>query len=295
MSEKEYVLNDQDYNTQDKYLSEDHPLSKLFTIKHCWTTPIGEINLTLPEDMRLALIEFIAARGYCTTMGTHKRTQTPDFEQNHYNLFDYSDSNEHIKQFEDYSSELIRYYIANSYNIGNVDTFDIDARAFGNMQTAGRRTYPHYHHGFDGVMILYLTVGEEFVLTSDLEGTDDTQMVVSPGSKICRLPSLEKIQEENNDKVVGDYGSFELNVKDMPCEGDGAMLLQDPRPAINYPYNNKAQDYQPRVGRCIFHPAYLWHESNTYTGRGVRAAVVVNYRVNTHNNSGLVKPLSNPE
>lgn len=292
----EFILNDQDVDANDKYLSDKHPLKSLFSIKQCWTTPIGEIDINLPEDMRIALIEYIASKGYCTTMGTHKRTQTREFEENHYNLFDEKDNNEHIKKFEEYSSELIRYYIANGYNIGNVETFDIDARAFGNMQTAGRRTYPHYHHGFDGVMICYLTVGSEFVLTTDLEGTDDTQLVVSPGSSICRIPQteLKKIEDTSNE-VKADYGSFELKVQDMPCEGDGTMLLQDPRPAINYPYNNKAQDYQPKVGRCVFHPAYVWHESNTYNTKGVRAAVVVNYRVLTHNNSGLVRPLSKPE
>tara|TARA_B110000495_G_scaffold90915_1_gene78543 strand:+ start:1328 stop:2212 length:885 start_codon:yes stop_codon:yes gene_type:complete len=294
MKKNEYVLSDQDYNEQDTYLTSSHPLADLFKIKHCWTTPIGEIKINLPEDMRISLIEYIASKGYCTTMGTHKRTQTSEFEENHYNLFDEKDTNEHIKKFEEYTSELIRYYIANGYNLGNVETFDIACRAFGNMQTAGRRTYPHYHHGFDGVMICYLTIGNEFALTTDLDGTDDSQLVVSPGSSICRLPVLKDIEEKNND-VKADYGSFELKVNDMPCEGDGTMLLQDPRPAINYPYNNKAQDYQPEIGKCVFHPAYVWHESNTYNTRGIRAAVVVNWRVLTNNNSGLVKPLSFPK
>ena len=56
-------------------------------------------------------------------------------------------------------------------------------------------------------------------------------------------------------------------------------------------YPSSIKSKLPKVGTTIFHPAYIWHESNTYIGKGIRAAVVINYRVNTYNNNGLVKPL----
>jgi len=281
------VLNQEQLNKQDKYLG-GHPLDGNLKITPEWVTPIGQVELNLPEPMRIGLIEYIASKGYCTTMGTHKRVQTIEFEKNHYNMFNDSDNNPAIKGYQDISSELIRYYMAHAYHVENADKLDIECRAFGNMQTPGRRTFPHYHHAFDGVMITYLTLGGEFALTSDVQGDDDLQLV-APGSTICELKTNDIIEERKG--TVANYADFDLKKEDMPNETNGALLLLDPRPAINYPYNNKAKDYVPKIGTTIFHPAYIWHESNTYTGKGIRAAVVINYRINTYNNSGLVKPL----
>ncbi len=272
--ETPYVMSKENLQSQDKYLG-GHPLDGNFILKHEWVTPIGQIELNLPEAMRIGLIEYIASKGYCTTMGTHKRTMTAEFERNHYNLFDESENNPHIKGYEEISSELIRYYVAKAYNVENADQLDIECRGFGNMQTTGRRTFPHYHHAFDGVMITYLTLGGEFTLTSDVEGDDD----------------LEKINVQEKYGTVANYADFDLKKEDMPYETNGSLLLLDPRPAINYPYNTKAKDYVPKVGTTILHPAYIWHESNTFVGKGIRACVVINYRVNTYNNNGLVKPM----
>jgi hypothetical protein len=213
---------------------------------------------------------------------------TTEFERNHYNLFDDSENNPHIKGYEELSSEIIRYFVAKAYNIENADQLDIDCRGFGNMQTTGRRTFPHYHHAFDGVMITYLTLGGEFTLTSDVGGEDDLQLV-APNSTICELKEKISVQEKSG--TVANYADFDLKKEDMPCESDGGLLLLDPRPAINYPYNTKAKNYVPKIGTTVIHPAYIWHESNTFVGQGIRACVVVNYRVNTYNNNGLVRPM----
>ena len=313
---------------QDKFLNKEHPLAAHMKITPQWTTPIGELELNLPEDMRISLIKFIASRGYHTTMATHSKTQTPEFEKNHYNIFEYDEEDEysnHVREFEKITSEMIRYYIANAWDITHAESLKLEARGFGNMQTYGRRTYPHYHHGFDGVTITYLTVGGEFDLKDNGPTPDDAKLerlYVPPNSEI------EKINNKNDNLASNDYsnqvevscrGSFrgkgasdsnngrstvyqgaggglngisrDSNGLTSHCEGSGNMILQDPRPAINYPYCNKAIAFEPKVGTTIFHPAYLWHESNTFTGTGIRAAIVVNYRVLTRNNSGLVQPL----
>ena len=262
----------------DKFLG-NHPLREKMKLTKQWVTPIGEVDINLPENMRVGLIKYIASKGYCTTMGTHKKTQTPEFEKNHYNMFDDKDSNQHIEEFEHIASELIRYYVANSWDISNAAQLKIDARAFGNMQTAGRRTYPHYHHSFDGVMIHYLTTGGEF----KIKGHD--------GNKLTNVPSNAEIEPITGtvDQIEDHYKPE--NIDDMPCEGSGTMLLQDPRPSISYPYSNKAIAFEPSVGKTVFHPAYVWHESNNYEGEGIRCAVVINFRVLTRNNTDLVKPL----
>ena len=79
---------------QDKFLSKEHPLAGHMKITPQWSTPIGEMELNLSEEMRIGLIKFIASRGYCTTMGTHKKTQTPEFEANHYNMFEFGEDEE---------------------------------------------------------------------------------------------------------------------------------------------------------------------------------------------------------
>ena len=265
----------------DKYLN-DHALDGHMKIKQTWASPIAELSLNLPDDIRMALIKFVASSGYGTTMGTHEKTQTPEFEELQYNLFNWSDENPLIAEFEVIASEMIRYYIANAYDIRNANDLDIEARCFGNMQKKGRRTYPHYHHSFDFVMIHYLSCGGEFDIKNMGEPNEEF-MVIPPNSEV----------EVMKPKVVGHgEGQFQISDKPLPCEGSGAMIMTDPRPAINFPYNQKAHSFLPKNGMTIFHPAYIWHSSNTFEGEGIRCAVVINARILTKNNSQLVSRLS---
>ena len=266
----------------DKYLDE-HPLDKHMTIKPYWTTPIAELDLNIPEDMRVALIKFVASSGYGTTMGTHDGVSTQTFEQNQYNMFSVSKENPIMAEFEGICSEMMRYYIARSHNIENADQVELEARAFGNMQTKGRRTYPHYHHAFDFVMILYLTVGSEFKLIN-IGQNDEEVVMIPPDSQIEPIKKAPPMMGKGD--LKHNYQDW-----DLPCEGSGTFILTDPRPAINYPYNQKALSFAPSVGKAIFHPGYCWHESNTFTGEGIRCAVVVNARILTQNNSEIVLPL----
>lgn len=274
---------------KDYYLNSEHPLHDSFTIKNEWTTPIGQIQFSLPEDMRLSLINYIAKKGYCSTMGTHKGTQNELFEERHYNMFDESDSNEHIEKFEEYATELIRFYIANAWGLRDAANLDISARAFGNMQTYGGRTYPHYHHGFDGVFVHYLTMGNEFTVeqAEGKEFYDENGAIlktIAPDSKIERTNKKEDTLQES-------FGTEEARNHTDAHESQGNLILQDPRPSVSFPYNNKAISFTPKVGSTIFHPAYVWHESNEFKEDGLRIAVIVNFRVNTRNNSDLISPL----
>lgn len=273
---------------EDYYLSGEHPLNGAFDIQQAWTTPIGKIKMPIAEDMRKALIEYVASKGYCSTMGTHARTQTKEFEQHHYNMFEDSKNNKFIEEFENYSNELIRYYVANSWGIKDADQLEIEARAFGNLQTFGSRTYPHYHHAFDGVFVHYLTLGDEFDTTT-VDGKNFYEGValkeIEPGSTITAMESGK------DEALKASFGEDVMKNHPTMFEESGNLLLQDPRPAINFPYNNKAMSITPEVGLTVFHPGYIWHESNTYTGAGLRAAIIVNFRVLTKNNSEIVKPL----
>ena len=64
-------------------------------------------------------------------------------------------------------------------------------------------------------------------------------------------------------------------------EEQGNLILIDPRPAISFPYNRKARHVKPEVGLSLLHPGYLWHESNTFTGAGIRVSSVINFNVGT--------------
>tara|TARA_B100000470_G_scaffold72642_1_gene55503 strand:- start:3836 stop:4048 length:213 start_codon:yes stop_codon:yes gene_type:complete len=66
----------------------------------------------------------------------------------------------------------------------------------------------------------------------------------------------------------------------------GELILQDPRPVVNYPINEKTHVITPKSGMAICHPSYVWHESNPFLGNGIRVAIVVNYRVLTE----LIQP-----
>ena len=141
-----------DANKHDKYL-DGHPLDNFVEMQNAWSTPIMDVHINMPDDIRVALIQFIASGGYGTTMGTHDKTMTPEFEANQYNIFNHCDENPLIAEFRGIASEAIRFYCAKAWGVRNADEIDLQARCFGNMQNSGRRTYPHYHHSFDAVFI----------------------------------------------------------------------------------------------------------------------------------------------
>lgn len=299
-SDRPVMEHSQDTVKKDKYL-EGHPLDSKMTIKPYWSTPVAELDLNIPEDMRVSLIKFVASSGYGTTMGTHDGVSTQVFEQNQYNMFSVAKENPIMAEWENICSEMMRYYIARSHNIPNADQINLEARAFGNMQTAGRRTYPHYHHSFDFVMIVYLTLGGEFQLINIGQNNEEVIPYIPPNSEVERM--IGSVPQAGNGNGNGNgngharptMGKGDLKHDysdwDLPCEGSGTFILTDPRPAINYPYNQKALAIKPEVGKAIFHPGYCWHESNTFTGEGIRCAIVVNARILTQNNSEIVLPL----
>ena len=244
---------DQTRKEDDPYAKGNHPASNLMEIKDNWATPIAELKLDIPEQVRIDLMETIAKDGSNIFI----------YDENH----PYHDS---IREFEKISNELIRYYLTNAYNITDADQLNIEARAFGNLQKYGSRTYPHYHHGFDGVLIHYLTAGDEYQLETDRQ------------SKIIPLKKeniIHPILDENSDER-------------SDLKGSGNLILCDPRPAINYPYCNKAIAWNSYSGMTLLHPAYVWHESNEFRGNGIRVTFVINYRVLTMMNQESVKPLA---
>ena len=298
----------------DYYLkNSEHPLKDAFRFEDDWPTSIGQIRFKLPEEMRIGLIKNIAKHAYQSKY----QTSTPDgadseyTSRHHYNMFARPDGmvsyDESITSYEEISAELIRYYVANSWGVTGVVDMKIKAKCFGNIQTWGQRTYPHYHHGFDGVMITYLTVGEEF--TVDIECMKKNNWE----DFLIRIPkeepqfNYEPVMHRDSDgtlkQTIGKGGKrlekkipaakIDVNTlmeKQTPkspsthpkdFETQGNMLLLDPRPAISYPYNRKARAIKPEVGLSVLHPGYLWHESNPFTGSGIRVAAIINFNLGT--------------
>jgi hypothetical protein len=149
-------------------------------IEHAWPVIIGNQQIDLPKEMRTTLIEIIKKQDHVFTEDTYNEkitiTESELFERKIYNLFDYpkySDENEikQVKGFEQIMSKVIRDYVHQAWG-ANKDC-DIKIRGFGNVQrTFGRRTAPHYHHGWDGVLAHYLTAGEEFELETSIPVMD---------------------------------------------------------------------------------------------------------------------------
>jgi hypothetical protein len=244
---------EQSFDVDEPYAKGIHSASSMEITEH-WATPIGEDTIEIGEDLRKSLIEVIAKDGS--------------------NIFIYPDNDPNadaIREFEVISNKIIRDFITEAYEIEDINSFDIEARSFGNQQSYGTRTYPHYHHGFDGVLIYYLTAGNEF-------GLDDN-------NKIYYLSDDQK-KEELSPRPSHDFAHGQV------LDGSGNLILNDPRPAINYPYCNKAIAWSPVTGTLLLHPACIWHESNTFTGGGVRVSIVINYRILTVSNAGNVKPLA---
>ena len=232
-------LNNEKEERDNPYKRVTHPLSNM-KIDHKWEAVIADGQKEIGEDLRKKLIQVIANNGS--------------------DIFNYpvDDPNaDAIRKFEIISNELIRSFI------GDADQLRIEARGFGNIQYNGNRTYPHYHHSFDGVLIYYLTAGNEYIL----------------GDNNYPIP-LEQMGKKSSGESSGD------------------LLIQDHRPSINQSFH-KANDvsekfieFKLKTGLFVLHPAYLWHESNTYFGNGVRVGIIVNYRIMTDENQTFVKPLA---
>ena len=166
-------------------------------------------------------------------------------------------------------NELIRYYCANAWSVPNIDTIPIQAKSFANFQLSGERTYPHYHNGYDGVIVTYLTIGDEFDI--DLN---------NPHLLVGVLP--EEPEEEKKETL---WTRNETKTQNEEFEKQGSLILIDPRPSPNYPFNRKAIAIHPMVGTSVFHPAYLWHETNTFTGRGIRICIGTNFKISSGSDS----------
>ncbi len=116
-----------------------------------WSTPIGRLELCIPDDVRNKLIESV--HHHCNT-----------YEPRSKSLFDYNEQSiniDELKEFEKISNELIRYYLTNAYNITETDKLSIEARAFTKYADEGKETVTDYYQGFDGVLVYYLDVKDK--------------------------------------------------------------------------------------------------------------------------------------
>ena len=87
--------------------------------------------------------------------------------------------------------------------------------------------------------------------------------------------------------------TMQLTPKDT--EHSGNLIMQDPRPAINFPFTDKAKTIKPLVGLTIIHPAYVWHETEVHTRAGLRSCIVVDFKILNRNCDYLPTPLVNEE
>tara|TARA_Y100000310_G_C20698895_1_gene827829 strand:+ start:5820 stop:6626 length:807 start_codon:yes stop_codon:yes gene_type:complete len=256
----------------DYYLkNSDHPLKDAFRFEEDWSTSIGQIRIKLPEEMRICLINTIAKHAYQSKPITKPDGEDSTYSsKHHYNMF--IDDDKHIQQYREIITELIRYYVANSWGVSDVADIKIKAKCFGNIQSWGERTYPHYHHGYDGVLINYLTVGDEF--TVDLS---EENLFGEKTWEVSKIPAGELVTDGSMESQT----PKSLWTHSKEFEEQGNLIICDPRPAISFPYNRKARHIKPEVGLTLLHPGYLWHESNTFTGAGIRVVSVINFNIGT--------------
>tara|TARA_B100001245_G_scaffold66845_1_gene46608 strand:- start:777 stop:1556 length:780 start_codon:yes stop_codon:yes gene_type:complete len=233
----------------------EHPLDRFSKIEQKWATPFLESDTKLPHKTRNDLIEVLKLK---ETALSNLRETNPEFygmaeakgfyATTHYNLFDNPDEHafakESILEFEKIACTMIRHYIRKGWGIHQADEIELQGRCFGNVQTTGARTYPHYHQDVNGVLVHYLTVGDE---------------------------------------------NLDVDMEKSPRHAKHAVLFQDPRPSISYPYWEKVHAVYPRVGLTIIHPNYLWHETNPWLGQGDRVCIVVNFRIMSHGYNELLK------
>ena len=223
-------------------------------VKHEWTTPIGSIDIYLPDIVRQVLIRILTN---CKNIST-------------YNLFDFSDKSfstieeRCLKDFEEIASKIIRTYVKKAWEWD--EEVKIKARCFGNVQRSfSRRNAPHYYHGWDGVFIHYLTIGEEF---------NYPLFDAKANEKLTEIASKAKHGRKMLDTIDSEA---------THSDHSGDLIFLDPRHSIKMPYNNKAKIIKPKVGTTLIHPAYLWHETETHTKPGIRVTIIINFNIENSN------------
>jgi hypothetical protein len=70
-------------------------------------------------------------------------------------------------------------------------------------------------------------------------------------------------------------------------QGDGELLLQDPRHMGSFPFWEKLHWVKTDPGLFILHPAQVWHETNAFMASGQRVMLAVTLRVASHNYTDL--------
>ncbi len=230
---------------------QDYDISDSLDVTHEWTTPIGSIDIYLPDVLRQGLINILTR---CS------KVYEPQFEGvgKAHNLFDYVNSpweendKKCIKEFEKISSKIIRTYIKKAWDVP--EDSGITVRCWGNTQdTNDMRTLPHYHqrrYGWDGMLLHYLTIGNEFK-----------------------------------------YPNSRSTSKPYPTEFSGNLMLLDPRGGVTTPVPEYPRiTINPQIGTTILHPAYLWHETHAHTQLGMRSAIIVSFSIiDEYHDSSLTK------
>tara|TARA_B110001454_G_scaffold38721_1_gene38130 strand:+ start:242 stop:997 length:756 start_codon:yes stop_codon:yes gene_type:complete len=237
---------------------------------HKWSTPIAEKSIYLNDEYRKILIRAVVKHG------------ANIFQSLPGESIDVYDT---IEDFQQRSYLAISDYLNEAYNISIGNKYTIDVKAFGNHQMYGGRTYPHYHNHYDGVMVHYLTIGDEFKLNDDYDVIPLTEedrihkeVLFEEGQGYYAIQGDTKYRENSKVHNIKDGEVYE---EKFPLQGSGKLILCDPRVGVSNLFSNKAISFTPKVGMTLLHPGYLWHESNTFTGNGIRVNVVVMFRVET--------------
>jgi hypothetical protein len=139
-------------------------------IDNLWPTPVGVLEEKLSFQSTVSLIEMIrdhelvVKRTEKTAIHFKDYVESSDFYNNvHYNFFDETEESpfyDAVKDFEKYACRHIRNYLRDAFGAKDYDTVQLSGRCFGHTMVPGNKTFPHYHHTSDVVLIHYLNVGE---------------------------------------------------------------------------------------------------------------------------------------
>ena len=89
-----------------------------------------------------------------------------------------------------------------------------------------------------------------------------------------------KFRETSKVHVVNKGENY---MEKFPLSGSGQLILCDPRVGVTDVFSKKAIAFKPKVGTTIIHPGYIWHETNQFTGNGIRALIVVMFHAKEAN------------
>lgn len=168
-------------------------------IQQWWPTPVFMETAPFPKETLESLSKLVQWQWREGQTISHPLPSVPNqtFRPTH-NFFAQDIPAEFIPavtQLKSFIKPLYIEYLKRSYGVSGIADLKIDARCFGDLQTKGERTFPHYHHTCDHVFVMYLHCGENRPTSMAVDRKGDGELLLLDPRHFSTFPFWDKVKQ----------------------------------------------------------------------------------------------------